>query len=51
MIFPQPFQCQGSQRALAALVLRYLPADMTRLVEPFCGSAAVSVAAAARGRA
>ena len=24
---------------------------MTRLVEPFCGSAAVSIAAAARGRA
>ncbi len=36
---------------LAAVILRYLPASMTRLVEPFCGSAAVSIAAAARERA
>jgi DNA adenine methylase len=48
---PQPFQYQGSKRALAPLILRYLPPAMTRLVEPFCGSAAVSIAAAARGRA
>jgi DNA adenine methylase len=49
--FPQPFQYQGSKRVLAPLILRYLPENMTRLVEPFCGSAAVSIAAAARGRA
>jgi len=48
---PQPFQYQGSKRALAALILRYLPAGVTRLVEPFCGSAAVSIAAAGRARA
>jgi DNA adenine methylase len=48
---PQPFQYQGSKRALAPLILRYLPANVTRLVEPFCGSAAVSIAAAARGQA
>jgi DNA adenine methylase len=47
---PQPFQYQGSKRALAPLILQHLPARMTRLVEPFCGSAAVSVAAAACGR-
>ncbi len=47
---PQPFQYQGSKRALAPLILRYLPESMSRLVEPFCGSAAVSIAAAARGR-
>ena len=51
MIVPQPFQYQGSKRALAALILQYLPRDTTRLVEPFCGSAALSIAAAARGRA
>lgn len=51
MSVPQPFQYQVSKRALAPLVLRYLPASMTRLVEPFCGSAAVSTAVAARGRA
>lgn len=51
MTVPQPFQYQGSKRALAPLILRYLPENMTRLVEPFCGSAAVSIAAAARGRA
>ena len=50
MPLPQPFQYQGSKRALASLILRYLPENMTRLVEPFCGSAAVSIAAAARGR-
>jgi hypothetical protein len=49
MTFPQPFQYQGSKRALAPLILRYLPADMTRLVEPFCGSAAGGCSAAVRG--
>ena len=36
---------------MARLILQYLPANTTRLVEPFCGSAALSIAAAARGRA
>jgi DNA adenine methylase len=48
---PQPFQYQGSKRALAPLILQYLPVGTTRLVEPFCGSAALSIATAARGRA
>jgi DNA adenine methylase len=48
---PQPFQYQGSKRVLAPLILQYLPVSTTRLVEPFCGSAALSIAAAARGRA
>ena len=51
MTIPQPFQYQGSKRALAPLILQYLPLSTTRLVEPFCGSAALSIAAAARGRA
>jgi site-specific DNA-adenine methylase len=33
------------------LILQYLPVSTTRLVEPFCGSAALSIATAARGRA
>ena len=49
MTVPQPFQYQGSQRALAPLILQYLPISTTRLVEPFCGSAALSIATAARG--
>ena len=33
------------------MILQYLPVNTTRLVEPFCGSAAISIATAARGRA
>ena len=51
MIVAQPFQYQGSKRSLAAVILQQFPADVVRLVEPFCGSAALSIAAAARGRA
>jgi hypothetical protein len=40
MTVPQPFQYQGSKRALAPLILQYLPISTPRLVEPFCGSAA-----------
>jgi hypothetical protein len=39
MTVPQPFQYQGIERALAPLILQYLPISTTRLVEPFCGSA------------
>lgn len=48
---PHPIQYQGSKRGLAPLILRYLPVQMDRLVEPFAGSAAVSIACAARARA
>jgi DNA adenine methylase len=51
MKIPQPFQYQGSKRALAATILRHLPSRMERLVEPFAGSAAISIACAAEGRA
>ncbi len=51
MTVPQPFQYQGSKRALASLILQYLSTHTKRLVEPFCGSAALSIATAARGRA
>lgn len=51
MKVPQPFQYQGSKRALAATILQYLPPKVQRVVEPFAGSAAFSIACAARGRA
>lgn len=45
---PQPFPYQGSKRRLAGRILGFVPRDCRRLVEPFAGSAAVSLAAAAR---
>jgi hypothetical protein len=33
MTVPQPFQYQGSKRALAPLILQYLPISTTRLAE------------------
>lgn len=51
VIIPQPFQYQGSKRALAPMILSYLPVKFRRLVEPFSGSGAMSLACAAKGRA
>jgi len=51
MSVPQPFQYQGSKRGLASLILQYFPSNTVRLVEPFCGSAAISIATAVRSRA
>ncbi|MFZ4704315.1 MAG: DNA adenine methylase, partial [Candidatus Methylumidiphilus sp.] len=48
---PHPIQYQGSKRNLAPVILRYFPKGISRLVEPFAGSAAISVAAAAQGLA
>lgn len=48
---PHPFPYQGSKRAIAKYILPYLPADTERLIEPFCGAGAVSIAAAAHGLA
>jgi hypothetical protein len=45
----QPFQYQGSERALAPLILQYLPISTTRRVEPFGGSAASPRSAAVPG--
>lgn len=41
---PHPFPYQGSKRALAHAILPFLPADTATLVEPFAGSAAISIA-------
>lgn len=50
-IAPQPFQYQGSKRGLAGRILSYFPSDLGTLYEPFAGSAAISLAAAAAGQA
>ena len=46
---PHPFPYQGSKRNIARHILPYIPTDIDRLIEPFCGSAAISIAAAAYG--
>lgn len=51
MNLPQPFPYQGSKRQLAHVILRFFPRDLGQLIEPFAGSAAVSVAAAQTTRA
>lgn len=45
---PHPIQYQGSKRNLAPIILRYVPKNVDCLIEPFAGSAAISIAAAAR---
>lgn len=42
---PHPFPYQGSKRALANNIMQFIPHDATRLIEPFAGSAAISIAA------
>lgn len=48
---PHPFPYQGSKRGIAKFILRYFPPGLDRMVEPCCGSAAVSIAAATHGLA
>lgn len=48
---PQPFPYQGSKRRIARHILPHIPPGTMTLYEPFCGSAAVSLAAAANGLA
>jgi DNA adenine methylase len=50
MTIPHPIPYQGSKRRLADKILAYLPAAQ-RLFEPFCGSAAISLASAYHHRA
>lgn len=42
---PHPIPYQGSKRNLAARILAFFPKDATRIIEPFAGSSAVSLAA------
>ena len=46
---PHPIPYQGSKRELASRILPLFPRGKFRLFEPFAGSAAVSIAAAANG--
>src|SRR5437868_2147800 len=48
---PHPIPYQGSKRGLAQVILAYVPDDVDRLIEPFAGSAAVSLAAASDRKA
>ena len=48
---PHPIPYQGSKRKLAPIILQHFPGRVSRLVEPFAGSAAISIAVAARGSA
>lgn len=43
---PHPIPYQGSKRNLASVILSYFPQDVEKLIEPFAGSAAVTLAAA-----
>ncbi|MBK8798964.1 MAG: DNA adenine methylase [Anaerolineales bacterium] len=46
---PQPIPYQGSKRAIADKILEFVPPQLDRIVEPFAGSAALSIAAAQCG--
>ncbi|MEH2086283.1 DNA adenine methylase [Nostoc sp.] len=46
---PHPIQYQGSKRNLASDILRFLPTRVERLVEPFSGTAAISIAVSNKG--
>ena len=48
---PHIVQYQGSKRVLAPQILQYMPRKFKRLLEPFSGMAAVSIAAAVEQRA
>jgi DNA adenine methylase len=49
-VTPHPIPYQGSKRRLAPAILAYVPAGTRRLLEPCCGSAAVSLAALHAGK-
>ena len=51
MKVPHPIPYQGSKRNLAPAILGYFPQDVATLIEPFAGSAAITLAAASRGMA
>ena len=48
---PHIVQYQGSKRILAPQILEYMPDRMDRLIEPFAGMAAISIAVAYDDRA
>jgi DNA adenine methylase len=46
MKIPHPIPYQGSKRNLASDILRFFPKKIDRLIEPFAGSAAITIASA-----
>ena len=50
-ITPHIVQYQGSKRNLAPQILSYLPRRFNRLIEPFAGMAAITIAVSKQGRA
>lgn len=46
---PHPFPMQGSKRGQVPIINNLIPEDRPRLIEPFCGSAAVSIGAMQAG--
>jgi DNA adenine methylase len=50
MSIPHPIPYQGSKRQLAPIIAAYFPIDAQRLIEPFAGSAALSLYAANMGK-
>ncbi|TAK53897.1 MAG: DNA adenine methylase [Bacteroidetes bacterium] len=46
MRLPHPIPYQGSKRNLADQILRFFPEGLDRLIEPFAGSAAITIASA-----
>src|SRR5438093_3726264 len=51
MRVPHPIPYQGSKRHLASQILAHFPQHVDTLIEPFAGSGAITLAAAARGSA
>ena len=51
MKIPHPIPYQGSKRHIAKYILPFFPHDINTLIEPFAGSAAISIAAACYGKA
>lgn len=51
MRVPHPIPYQGSKRNLASAILDYFPEHVDTLIEPFAGSAAMTLAAAAQNAA
>jgi hypothetical protein len=48
---PHLAQYQGSKRNLAPKILEYIPLKFNRLIEPFAGYAAISIACSSEKRA
>ncbi len=49
IFIPHPFPYQGSKRNIASQIIPYIPQDTPRIIEPFCGTGAISIACAAYG--